>query len=245
MESKDLVDLYTYEVLSQQLDQYGYLKPEGVLDLFNQAAVRQASEHDLGFEILIKENLIWIMLRQKVELVNNVYTPKVIKLKTWPLKSNKFEYFRDFSLYDENDVLLYKGSSVWCLFNLNTNFMELKNKKYFAGNFIAEAPQINIKKLSFVYDESFEKVITFTILKSYLDKNRHTNNARYIQMVYDSSKFDYFNDFQIEYIKQTFQGQKIDIFRKDISANCEYFVGKADNNIIFKACVNGVINEDK
>lgn len=245
MENKDIVDVYEYEVLSQQLDQYGYFKPEGVLDLFNQAAVKQASDYNLSYEELIKENLIWIMLRQKVELVNNVYTPKIIKLKTWPLKPNRFEYFRDFSLYDENDVLLYKGSSVWCLFNLKTNFMELKNRKTFEGNIIADKQQIDIKKLSFSLDDDFKKVFSFKILKSYLDKNKHTNNARYIQMVYDSSKFDYFNDFQIEYIKQTFLGQKIDIFRKDISANCEYFVGKADNNIIFKASVNGVINENK
>ena len=51
--------------------------------------------------------------------------------------------------------------------------------------------------------------------------------------------------FKLNILNKLFLGQKIDIFRKDISANCEYFVGKADNNIIFKACVNGVINEDK
>lgn len=245
MENEDLVDIYEYEVLSQQLDQYGYLKPEGVLDLFNQAAVRQASEYNLGFEILIKENLIWIMLRQKVELVSQVYTPKIIKLKTWPLKPNKFEYFRDFSLYDENDQLLYRGSSVWCLFNLKTNFMELKNKKDFVGNFIAEYPQINIKKLNFLFDDEFKKTLSFNILKSYLDKNRHTNNARYIQMVYDSSKFDYFKDFQIEYIKQTFLGQCVDVYLKEISPNCEYFIGKVNNDIIFKASVHGDVNENK
>ena len=55
MESKDLVDIYTYEVLSQQLDQYGYLKPEDIWNYLKEK--KWKSSHDLMLSDMVSDIL--------------------------------------------------------------------------------------------------------------------------------------------------------------------------------------------
>ena len=52
-------------------DTFDHLTPHAVLDLFQDVAGKHADLIGVGFDKMIKDNLIWVLLRTKYEVIKN------------------------------------------------------------------------------------------------------------------------------------------------------------------------------
>lgn len=238
-----LINTYTFNITSGQLDQNDNLKPEAIFDILQEAATIQAEENGLGFYDLIKDNLIWVLIRQKYQIIKRVKELKKVKVKTWPLKPNKIDYMREFEVYDLNDELLIKASSVWTVFNLKTKFVEIRRQLDFNKGYWDKISLESLKKLNFKLDENFKYVDEFKVYRSYYDRNKHMNNAKYVEIIFNSSSFDLIDSIQVDFIKQCYLNDVIKVYKYQVDENNEEMIGISNDSVVFKCCVEGKINE--
>jgi len=101
-----------------------------------------------------------------------------------------------------------------------------------------EIPLNNFTKLSKRY-EDMEYCYTETVRYTDLDKSKHMNNLLYINLFlnsFDSGFYEKYKikDFEIHYLKQCYEKEELDIFRKINDHVIELAVVKKDGTVVTK-----------
>lgn len=73
-----------FRITTNMVDENDYLKLSSILDIAQNIAGDHATELKIGFNEFIKKDLIWVLIRNKVEIVKNIHDPKIIKAVTYP-----------------------------------------------------------------------------------------------------------------------------------------------------------------
>jgi len=226
----------TFRLTVGDLDCYNRLTPYSVSNLFQEIASLHAEELGYGYDFMIKKSLAWIVARNKITFIKTRNIGKNVTIKTWPHPNGRFDFIRDYLLYDENNELIAKGSSKWLVYDLNRKFL-------CSSKGIMEGLEFNNEK---VYDEKIEKInygnledftliLTHQIQYSDLDHYGHMNNAKYLVLMMNAlalKENEEFVEVQVDYINQGYLGRKIDIYKKKVD-NIYYLVGKDEDNVIF------------
>lgn len=173
-----------YRLRWMDFDRYARMQPAAILDIFQDLATLHAEVMDIGRSRMIKDGVFWVVVRSKMEIVNEPKHFQVVHVRTWPHSLSRFSFIRDFAMYDEEGVLLVKATQEWVLMDEKTRkFASVKD--YYTG------------PTDFCEDRAFEKRIrkapdfekgnrpTSTITPSYadIDLNGHVNNAVYADFV--------------------------------------------------------------
>lgn len=230
-----------FRITTNMLDSNNFLKPSSILDIAQCAASDHAEILHLGFNDLIKKNYIWVVIRNKVEIIKNLKDLKVVKVVTFPNDPRFIEYPREVLIYNEDDELLYKIKQVWTIINIKTN--EIVTEKF--ENYGSDHPSLfleRVKKISSLHTEDLELINNIKIPYSYCDHNGHLNNSHYLDFYIDSST-NYnklgIKSFQIEYLKQAYLNNVIDILYKySKEDNKDRVLGKINGEKIFYLEVN-------
>ena len=213
-------------------DNNDYIRPYGILDLFQTVADKHANLLKIGFNELIGEDLAWVLLRTRYEVINPiVYGDNEITVKTWPQKAGKVDFDRDYQIDREDGKVGIIASSKWCVINVKT-------RKIVFGKGVAYPdeeyyPQVN-------FPDGLKKIPDFDIANaqkyqgvigvSALDHNGHVNNAKYSEFILDAlslSKEQKIKAFEINYINEMQVG------------NFEIYYVKDGNNQLIKGYSNG------
>ncbi len=217
-------------------DKSGNILPHRVLSIFQDVAGAHAQILKVGFEDLIKENLIWVVVRTKYEVVSSFAKEQKLIAKTWPLKSNGLVFRRDYLITDTIGNVLIKGTSDWMLVNTETRKLETSKSIYpESGEYSQElAITQKIKKLRDYKGQTNKSVAVAK--ESDIDANGHVNNTRYAKMVINQINCSLkIKEFQIDYHKEVLLGQRINLF---IGAenNCAFAKGESDLGEKFFSC---------
>ena len=70
------------------------------------------------------KNLAWIIARNKITIYKNKNIGKIVKVKTWPQPNGRFEFVRDYLLFDENRIYMYLSRCCY----MNSRFDEQSQK---------------------------------------------------------------------------------------------------------------------
>ena len=94
------------------------IRPSAILDYFQDAAGIHADILKIGYQDIIKDNLLWVILYSEFNVVKRLpLFGEKIKVQTWPKMKGKLEFDREFQILDSNDEVLVNGISVFCLIN--------------------------------------------------------------------------------------------------------------------------------
>jgi acyl-CoA thioesterase FadM len=158
------------------------------------------------YEVMKEKDLAWIVARNKITIINPINVGKVVKVNTWPLPNGRFDFDREYLLYNEEGNLIAKGTSKWLVYNLKRNFLcsskgimediEFETKRNYEEKF----EKINYGDLN-DFNLVYEKKINF----SDLDHYGHMNNAKYLVILVDSlnlNKDDLIEEIQVDYINK-------------------------------------------
>lgn len=227
LELYKMIKDYTREftITNNYLDTYDNLKPSAILDLSQEIAGSHAKLLDVGFNEFIARGLIWVIVRNKVEIVKNIRQLENVKIRSMLTKARLIELPRDYEFYANNELFI-KERSVWMIFDLNTKKVVLPNefetlKTDYEGIF----PRV--KKLTELKKEELEFNKDFIVPFSYLDHNGHMNNTHYLDLfldVYKPKKEEVLKSFQVEYISQCYLDEKISLYTL-VKNNTKYLYG--------------------
>lgn len=221
----------TYQITTNMLDCHDCLKMSTLLDVAQEVAGDHADELGCGFETMIKQDLIWVIVRNYVEIIKKPINFKEIEVVTYPLKPRFAEFNRETEFY-HNGELFAVGRSTWMVINIKD--FSVKAPDFFKdfdddlGYF-----KRRIRKLPVVDKSQLQKVKEAEVLYSMLDHNGHMNNTKYVDFYLDIFRPELsVKTLQIEYIKQSFLDDKLSLYIKENEGK-RYLSGYKDDELKF------------
>lgn len=237
---KQKIELFQkYKLTTGGFDQDNNLTPFTILDIFQDIAGLHAAKLNATYN-KSNSNIIWLLLRNKFEIIKSINKPVEVIVRTWPIKPKRIDYDRDYEIYDLDNNLLIKGSSKWCLFNLETNLI-VRDLINFDGIYLIERTFPNdLKKINIPQDLDEEYLGSRTIPNSYIDVNNHVNNAKYTYFIMDNlslAKDTKVQSFEINYHKELKKDDVVHLFQRKIN-NLYYIYGKMNDELIFSSMIS-------
>lgn len=217
----------------------GKIKSSSLMYAFQQVASAHVETIGLGFDDMIKKDHIWVMTKLRFKTYAKFNTDSRYDLKTYPRHKKGVTFFRDYYLSDDKETILAAGMSQWCIINFSTRKIERTDIDV-EGNCISKVPfEDGIGKIK------CEKPYFFGIHKvdeNDIDKNMHTNNCRYADLADRVFGTVDYNDFNINFSKETVLGDEIFLYRGIILKNGKQALvatGKlSDGTLVFQAEIN-------
>ena len=187
------------------------------------------------------DNAIWVISKVKVEIAHTPKWYENITVKTNPIKPTLAKCERDcvFS-QDGNEIIQLR--SEWCILDKNTYHIRrpstIKSYPNEMEHRIERAKVAEYERFSIEVEEADLKY-THRVRVSDLDMNAHTNNVTYVRLSIDAFGASEFANrklrgYEIAYKSQSFEGDELNIYRKDEN-NASYVVGKKkDGTLVFE-----------
>ena len=203
-----------YILRAGDFDKFDRIKPSAVLDLFQDAACQHAEELGLGFDAMLKQGYLWVLVRVKFNIAEQPRRYQNITVKTWPLQPHRLNYRREYCITDENGVVLIKGSSDWMI-------IDSKERKLLS---VPDLYPLETFCKVLMFEEKSSKVRDFNTTNSPfvaetgfcdIDVNGHVNNTKYADFVLNAIspvQKEQLLEFQIDYRKEVLEGEKLDIY---------------------------------
>lgn len=232
---------FDYEITTNQKDCFDKLSPWGIFDFLQDIAGKHVEKLGYGYQKLIDKNMTWILARSKYEVLENIGNMNKIKVKTWPHYPGRLDFDRDFLITDENDSIIIKATTKWCIIDYSTRRFLPANNLLFEGTYLE----------NFAFQESFKSLPNFNLANnqnaqyefevkySQIDHNHHLNNTKYSEEIWNALKLkkeDKIKEFEINFVKEVLLGDKVSVYytkEDDI-----YLVeGYSNSHLSFKAKV--------
>ena len=221
----------TYQITTNMLDCHDCLKMSTLLDVAQEVAGDHAEELGCGFETMIKQDLIWVIVRNYVEIIKKPINFKEIEVVTYPLKPRFVEFNRETEFYHDGELFAVSRST-WMVINIKD--FSVKAPDFFKG-FDDDLGYFKrrIRKLPVIEKSQLQKVKEVDVLYSMLDHNGHMNNTKYVDFYLDTFRPEFsVKTLQIEYIKQSFLDDKLSLYIKENEGK-RYLSGYKDDELKF------------
>lgn len=233
-----------YHIESNDVDFTKKVKLSSLFNYFQEIACTHADNLGVGVNMIEKTGVGWALIRIKVDIIRYTVWNEEIQIETWYQEPKKFEFERDFAVYDMDGNIIINAVSTWVIFDIKTR--ELRKAELITPGFppIIKGRAIDCKlgklkafgPLDFVY----KKAIGY----SDIDFNGHINNSKYIDFIMDCFTMEKHRRYRVRKIEVNYINEALPettiIIYKDLSAsssNLIYFEGinEEDNKAIFKA----------
>lgn len=182
--------------------------------LLQEVSTIHCDELGYGMEVVGPRGLIWVVVRQRLELIRCPLPGEEICLRTWPGLTRHGMFPRYYTIESKDGQKLGEACALWTLVDAQSRRMirpedygvDLKGLKTGEEGALPRAPE----KL-----EQQESRI-FTVPEEYLDLNGHMNNTRYYELAELSIGPDTLGDAQLcravtEYSAEALLGDALQI----------------------------------
>lgn len=217
----DKYNIHTFDV-----DLNGKLFPTRLMLFMQNTAWKHAEDLGIGYSHLIKNNLIWVLARIRVEMDEYPNWKDILTIKTFPTGCDKLFCYRDF-LYFKNEIQIGKGTTAWFVINIDDR--RPKRVSTYYNNQIKPLPSIykdRIGKLNFNFE--IETVQQIKVDFKSIDVNGHANNAKYLEWIMDYFDSDFLTKhtlekFEINYLSEIKVDDNIEIAAHKNELNKKYY----------------------
>ncbi|NLI94990.1 MAG: hypothetical protein GX350_04210 [Erysipelotrichaceae bacterium] len=212
----ELVYKKIYPVTVNDRDFNNRLTPEAILNFVQDNNERQMVELGLGYDDLLKEGFIALILRTKYEVLTDDLSGLTdIEVITWPQKPGRVEHNRDFLIYNVDGTPLIKGTSLWVVVDYKTRMIQRGNVVSYAVTTFKQAnfkePLNKLKDVpALVNEDKMKHEVKFTDL----DENKHLNNTKYARIILDALELsidENIKTFEIDYVSEVKYGETLKI----------------------------------
>ena len=239
-----------HTVSYSEVDSFYKLRLDYIFSHFQNIADLHSKEMGTDGEALLqKSNVFWVLTKMKLKVAELPKSGETITVETWPLKAKGVRFDRDFKLSNKDKIFVI-GSSEWCTLDYTTkklrrvdsvaypHDMQFREDRSGVGELIRAKESVCDTDLHHTYRSSFVDI----------DTNKHTNNVAYLRMILNCFSPDEFeaikiDEFQINFLSQTFYGDKIKIYKKKTDYGF-YIKGQCNVTTVFN-CIILVENDIK
>lgn len=225
-----LVHEKEFTLRESDFDCFDNLKASAILDLFQTVASEHVSLHGGGFSDMLAKNLAWVVTKIRFDVFAPLCASRKVTVKTVPHAKKLIGYTRDYYVIDESGKTVIKGTSQWVLIDFTTRRIA-RSDFDFDGEFSDEYAYPN-ERLEKVPAVSSPELSRYDVKRADLDHNRHVNNVRYLDMVFDAEQDPSLplRTVKINYVEEVRNGETITICGED-----GIYTGYADGKIRFSA----------
>jgi medium-chain acyl-[acyl-carrier-protein] hydrolase len=173
-----------FQVRSSDIGYHGIMRVSNLCSYFQEVAGRHAEHLNVGYTHMREMGMAWVLSKLAIEIKKFPSWGEDFYLETWPLGNERIFYRRDYRLDDGNENMV-SASSYWIPLDLHNKRPKLipideavlrANQGRFGLNRSFESiPGVNANNMS----------VPVTARYSDLDQNRHVNNARYVEWIFD------------------------------------------------------------
>ena len=222
----------SFKVKEEDLHQGGNIRAGKLLLRFQDIAAAHAETLGIGFDELMKDKRIWVMSKLRFRIYGQFKAGEEYVLETYPRPKRGVTFFRDYYVYDSDNRLVAAGISHWCVINFESRRIE-KTDIDFDGEYTDKVP----------FEDGIAKIRAGELIpagehivaEEDLDRNRHTNNCRYADMVEEMIGGKEYNDFTINFSKEALFGDVINLLREETTEGFIVAGKLVDDTVIFQA----------
>jgi len=215
---------------------------KSAMEMCQQGAVLHGCEIGLTPDAMASHNKFWVVSKLKLKFLEPIKLGDKVEFITYPIKpSGSFTLEREF-LFNVKKQTRIIGTSKWCVVDTEKNSLahfntisDIMPKKYQTSH------NYKLDYTRVMFDDNFKKHHSRKVMFNDLDINIHCNNQKYVEMALNCLPIDFINKspftFEINYIKQCYFGDIIDIYYK-VENNCYYVIGKVKDVVVFNSCIS-------
>lgn len=226
-----------YMVRTNDFDCNDIMRPDAVLDYFQEMAGVSATASGVGFLDLKQKGYYWILMRVYFEHYGNPNPEAPIMVASWPHPKGRIDFTRDYLIKDLDGNILYKGQSLWVVIDINTRrIVRTDNINYNGEHVDMKNFADPIPKLEYEVPLLYSKY-DHVVVNADLDHNKHMNNSKYAEIIFntlDLNKKTVIKNFEIQYINEAKLSDTISTyyFKED---GYNIYIGKINDKKCFIA----------
>ena len=230
-----MIDNITYKedylVKSADVDAFHNMKLSSLMKILQNLAYDGAAILGAGKDKTFERGYLWVFSKLEIQIERFPYDQEIVKLSTFPNELMHFVYPRTFLIKDNQDNLLVKATSFWCLINSNTRKIALPSETGIGATSDIKADAIS-KIVTKDVSLKESRVVRYTDI----DLNKHLNNTRYLDFICDLYDIDYFKNHEIKRLDIAFHHEVKEKEVVDIYASIDntYFVFKVNDTKVFE-----------
>jgi acyl-ACP thioesterase len=201
-----------FQVRSFDTDLNRKMRISSLCSYFQEVAGKHATHLDVGYKYVQQAGMVWVLSRLFININQLPEWGQEFNLETWPLGNERVFYRRDYRLDNGQDTLV-SATSYWILLDLKTRRPKVVplNEEVLKANTGRYSMQIPSDGFSVVTSEETE---IHPVRYSDLDQNRHVNNARYVEWIFDFLNQEILETrtpafFAIEYKQEVKAGDRV------------------------------------
>ena len=178
---------FSYRLKSRDVNKFRHFRPSQLFELLQEAATEHSELLHVGIAEIRQKNLMWVLARQIVEILQMPVYGQTVTLETWPGRTVHSLYPRYYRLLDEEGQPLVNSSAIWMLADVNERVPVSSAKSGIDFGFEKRGIELSLPSPS----RSFftDRTASFLVPFSYIDMNGHMNNTRYFDLVDNFSPF--------------------------------------------------------
>ena len=184
----------------------GCLKPFSLLNFFQDLAADSAERLGFGYSTIYPQNLMWVLLKYRIEFIHYPVHVKQLSIKTQPRGYNRMFAYRNFEVYADG-TLCARASSVWALVHSKT--LDIAHVgEVLAGNenmikFVPGETDLKFSKIPPLTQTDYQA--TFTVRYNDIDVNMHANNGNYIVWAIEPLPYEWKHEKKLKNIDIVFK----------------------------------------
>lgn len=209
-----------YRTSFTQTGIHNVLTNKSFLALMENLAGAHSAYCHYTFSDLEKDNLSWIIINWKLQVMKRPKADEIITIKTWGRSFNRLFILRDFKVFDSSGELCAIATSKWCLIDVvRGKIARMPNNVDEIYQGFMDESVFNIDDLPRLREPSSEPVAKdyYKIRRFDLDLNKHVHNLNYLNYAYEVLPQDVFDgeeltNVEIYYKKEIKHGDTIKSF---------------------------------
>lgn len=176
------MEIYTlpYRLRSRDVNKFRRLRPSQLFELLQEAATDHSELLGCGISVIRRQNLMWVLARQSVEIARMPAYGEEISVETWPGRTVHSLYPRYYRILDAEGREIISSASVWMLADLKERALVPSSRSGIEYDYEKRGieSQLVSPPRSFFTDQTS----SFCVPYSYIDMNGHMNNTRYFDL---------------------------------------------------------------
>ena len=220
------------------VDRYGHATPAALLYLVQEAAGQHCALLEVDYDTLSRQNLFWAVTRNRVQVTRLPRLGETVTVETWPMPTTRVAFPRSVVAYDENHQELFRSISLWVLMDSRTRGMLLPGKSGITVNGTLLGTELDAPRA--IATRPRANTVRRLVGYTFLDRNGHMNNTRYMDWVCDLLPSEFHRDhpvreFTVCYMNEAREGEQIALSYELTDGPVLTVDAQRDGNRIFSA----------
>ena len=208
------------KVRAFDVDANNRLKVSTIFDYFQDSASLHADDLKVGYDELIPKGFFWVMSWAKCYFHNYPGFKDEVIVQTWGKKQHKLYSMRDFLMLNKDDEVLCNATTAWLFLDAKSLRPKIMPQLFPDVIFLEEKSAVDELPEKFKDIPQTESVYSKELKYSDIDLNKHTNNAKYVELLLDSYDEEFHNSHQmksltISFMSETKYADTIEIFKSN------------------------------